>query len=206
MNLFSLDCHRREFNFTIVWEGKRYFFQSCDDSETIGDYLRAIAEAYGIRLSELEIFAGCGGPGSFTGLKSALSFLFGLSGGNADRVRLIPTFVCYEKLFQNGSGNFAVVLPAGIKDYYLHLTGKNPQLVDDTQLVSETSACSVYCGERNQMLDRLGKTYLPGQCLSQVMADLESFDEYRGLEIFYLKSPGITMRKEKKAGSYGKSA
>lgn len=192
MKIFSLDSHRRNFCMSVFSDERLYSLESNLPGEGLYSAADNIFRRSGIVPAEIDVFTGCRGPGSFTGLRSGLSFLLGLAGGDKTKIRLIPTFDIYRhRIRKNYFEDIRIAFPAGAKDYFLSDSADSPVTVCFAD--SLDGAFYSPCGKELPAADVrvISGSFLSREMIEMILCETEI--EYSGIDLDYCKAPGITM-------------
>lgn len=134
MNKLFIDCSDGMSVF-VVLEKEVFSFVDHDQKKHTDNLLVKVDElltSAKIKISDIDVFGVCVGPGSFTGIRVAVSVIKGLAvNSNAKIVEAsnFDTFVCDEK-------NFCLVLD-GFSNYVYVRTSDNGEVVDECVLIND---------------------------------------------------------------------
>lgn len=123
MNILAVDTSTSVLNVTVQTETKCVDFSEVNGtsqhSETILPVILKKCEEAGISLKDLNLLVCTRGPGSFTGLRIAMSCLKGLSYGLSIPLVSVSTLLVYASMVESFDGVVVSALDAKKQRYYL---------------------------------------------------------------------------------------
>ncbi len=123
MNILAVDTSNSVLT-AAIQKDSYYEEYSCSDlnfqhSETLMPRIIGLCQSAGIAISELDLLICTRGPGSFTGLRIAMSALKGIAFGSGKNLVSVSTLECHANRIEDYDGAVVCTLDAKKQRYYL---------------------------------------------------------------------------------------
>lgn len=119
MNILIIDCSNGMF-IEIIKEDKHYVYldsQAKKQSDSLLEKVDKLLQDAGLNIGKIDIIAVNVGPGSFTGIRVAISTAKGLAIGNGAK---ILTFNSFEAVDTHNSRNYGIIVEGFGTNYYYY--------------------------------------------------------------------------------------
>ena len=140
MNILALDASTSILSVSLQI-GKRLFQSSISDglkhSENLMPLIDSLFKSAGLKPSELDLLAVPAGPGSFTGLRIALSTAKGIASGSGAALVTVPTLDAYSHGYDFFDGPVIPVIDARKKRIYCSIYIKGEKIDNDLDISPE---------------------------------------------------------------------
>ena len=140
MNILALDASTSILSVSLQI-GKRLFQSSISDglkhSENLMPLIDSLLKSAGLKPSELDLLAVPAGPGSFTGLRIALSTAKGIASGSGASLVTVPTLDAYSQGYDFFDGPVIPVIDARKKRIYCSIYIKGEKIDNDLDISPE---------------------------------------------------------------------
>lgn len=140
MNTLSIDCSSSIMSVSLE-SGERLFELSIQDGFKNSEYLMPVIDSLfktsEITNGDLDLIAVASGPGSFTGLRIAMSTAKGIAYGSNAHIISVPTLDAYGHGMDYFDGVVVPVIDARKKRFYSAVFKQGLRIVDDMDISSE---------------------------------------------------------------------